>query len=74
MPSYDFRDKQTGEVVEKRISLSDYDQFVIDNPNLERYLGNQVLHWQEGGLKIDSGMSEVLKRIKVNNVGSTIQV
>lgn len=74
MPLYDFRDKQTGEVVEKRISLSDYDQFVIDNPNLERYLGNQVLHWQEGGLKIDSGMSEVLQRIKSNNVGSTIQV
>lgn len=73
-PMYDFRVKETGEILEKRLSISDYDNFVKDNPQLERYLGNQTLHWQEGGLKVDGGMTEVLNRIKSNHHESTIQV
>lgn len=74
MPMYDFYNKETGEVTEHRIALSELDKFKEDNPNLERYLGNQTLHWQEGGLKIDGGMTEVLNRIKTHHHDSTIQV
>lgn len=74
MPLYDFRDKTTGEIIEKRISLAEFDDFMKENPNLERYLGNQQLNFYEGVPKIDGGMKEVLTRIKTHHHESTIQV
>lgn len=38
MPLYDFQDKETGEVIEHNISLSKYDDFIKDNPNLKRVI------------------------------------
>ena len=37
MPIYEFKDKETGEVSEKIMSLSQYDDYLKENPNLERY-------------------------------------
>lgn len=37
MPVYEFKDKETGEVTEKILSLSKYDEYLKENPNLERY-------------------------------------
>jgi hypothetical protein len=37
MPSYDFMNKETGEVEEHRMSYTKLDQFKIDNPHLEQY-------------------------------------
>ena len=36
MPLYDFKNTETGEYEEKFVSMSNYDQFLIDNPHLER--------------------------------------
>ena len=36
MPSYDFENKETGEVEEHIIKISEYDQFLKDNPQLKR--------------------------------------
>jgi len=37
MPSYDFFNKNTGEVEEYRMSYTVLDQFKLDNPHLEQY-------------------------------------
>lgn len=37
MPLYEFKNKETGEVSEIVLGLSEYDQYLKDNPNLERY-------------------------------------
>jgi len=37
MPSYDMKNKETGEVKEYRMSYKVLDQFLLDNPNLEIY-------------------------------------
>ena len=37
MPTYEFRDKDTGETFEKRMSMLDLDKYKEDNPNLEQY-------------------------------------
>lgn len=74
MAVYDFRDKITGEVTERVLKMSEYDQFIADNPNLERYYGNQVINFYEGTPKIDGGFKEVLNRIKSHHHESTIQV
>lgn len=36
MALYDFRNKKTGKVKEYDMKISEYDQFVIDHPELER--------------------------------------
>lgn len=38
MPTYDFRNRETGEYEEHVIRMSEYDQFVKDHPELERVI------------------------------------
>lgn len=35
MPTYEFRNKETGEVTEKFMSMSAREQYLLDNPHLE---------------------------------------
>lgn len=37
MPSYDFINKETGEVTEHRMSYTKLDEFKTENPHLEQY-------------------------------------
>jgi hypothetical protein len=37
MPTYDFKNKETGEISEHRMSYTVLDQFKKDNPHLEQY-------------------------------------
>lgn len=36
MPLYEFRNRETGEVSETTLRISEYDQYLEDNPDLER--------------------------------------
>ena len=38
MPLYDFQNKETEEVAEYNISISEYDNFIKDNPDLKRVI------------------------------------
>lgn len=63
MPTYTFRDKQTDDVVELQMRISELDVFKEQNPHLEQTIGspNVVRHKD---LKPDSGWRDVLKGIK----------
>ena len=37
MPTYQFRDKETGEISEVRMSFTLLDKYKEDNPHLEQY-------------------------------------
>ena len=37
MPVYEFKNSETNEIVEKILRISEYDQFVKDNPELVRH-------------------------------------
>mgnify|MGYP001171828943 CR=1 FL=1 len=68
MPSYDFENKETGEVEEHILKISEYDQFLKDNPQLKRvYLSAPSIDY-DGGKSILSkagdGWKEVQDRIK----------
>lgn len=39
MPSYDFMNKETGQIETHKMSWKDLDAFKQANPNLERYIG-----------------------------------
>lgn len=72
MPTYDFQDKQTGEIVTRIMKIADRDQFLLDNPNMEPYhgvapsMGDPV---RLGFRKIDGGFKEVLQKISERTPG-----
>jgi len=37
MPLYSLKDKNTGEVFDKLLKISEYEQYLLDNPHIERY-------------------------------------
>ena len=75
MPTYTFRDKETGEKTEHLIRLADYDQFKEDNPHLERVIegasiGDPVLL---GVRKTPDSFNSLVKNIKKRYHRSTIE-
>lgn len=40
MPQYDFKNKETGEIIEVTLRISDYDQWIINNPKYERHFAS----------------------------------
>lgn len=66
MPTYAFRDKATGNISEIILRMSEYDQYVKDHPNLERFFTpDQALNIISGvgGIRTDQGFKEVLSKI-----------
>jgi len=75
MPTYSFRDKQTGEVIERFLSFTGREEFLQQNPNLEQvhitapaFTGDHI----DGVKKYDTGFKEVLQRIHEKTPGSQL--
>ena len=73
MPTYDFRNKETGEVFERIMKIADKKQYLLDNPHLEQALlsapaftGDHII------VKKDSGFKEVLQKIHEKTPGSQL--
>ena len=64
MPSYDFKNKKTGEIIEVRMSMNDLDKYKEDNPDMERYFGNQAPATMYGKPKQSDGFKEVMQKIQ----------
>jgi hypothetical protein len=52
MPSYDFLNKNTGEIEEHRMSYTVLDEFITNNPHLERYHSAQNLPIMSDGMRM----------------------
>ena len=66
MPTYVFRNKETGEQFEQVMRMSELDPFRAENPHLETVIqavafGDPV---RLGVRKMDTGFKEVLQKIK----------
>ena len=67
MPTYDFRHKETGEIIEKVMKVSERDDFLRDNPDYESVIlgapsiGDPI---RLGVRKPDQGFREVLQKAK----------
>lgn len=73
MPTYDFRNKETGEVFERIMKIAEKEQYLLENPNIEQtivsapaFTGDHVV------LKKDSGFKEVLQKIHEKTPGSQL--
>ena len=75
MPTYSFRNKETGEEFDEIMSISKLDQYKIDNPQLEQLLGTPPIGdpIRLGMKKPDDTFRDILKQIKKNNDGKRIR-
>ena len=77
MATYTFRDENTGEVTEHIMPISEHDAFTKANPHLKQVpmpvATISRYHGQSGtNLKPAEGFREVLRGIKANHKGSTV--
>ena len=81
MPTYNFRDVNTGEETEVFMKIAELDQYKEDNPHLEQFLTKApAMSYDAVGLgvrKTDDNFNSLLKHIKKGNskgvTKSTIQ-
>jgi hypothetical protein len=73
MPTYEFRNIETGEVTEHIMRISEREQFIQDNPHLQQtitsapaFAGDHIT------IKKDTGFKEVLQRIHSLTPGSQL--
>jgi hypothetical protein len=75
MPTYVFRNKETGEQFEKILKISELDSFRAENPQLETII-QAVAFGDPTKLsttrKFDSGFKEVLQKIHERTPGSEL--
>lgn len=74
MPFYKFKNKETQEVVEKFLKISEKESFLKDNPELESILEAPMLcdPVRVGARKMDTGFKEVLQKIHEKTPGSEL--
>jgi hypothetical protein len=67
MPTYDFKNSETGEVTEHFMSYKVLDQFKKDNPSLSQVIGApQIVGGTGDRVKTDDGFKAVLSKIGEN--------
>jgi len=75
MPSYEFKNTSTGEIVEVVVRMTEYDEFLRNNPHLERFnsgaaaIGDPI---KLGFRKPDDAFRDRLRDIKRSHYRSKI--
>jgi hypothetical protein len=75
MPTYVFRNKETGEQFEQVMKMSELDKFREENPQLETIIQAAAFGdptKMSSTRKFDSGFKEVLQRIHEKTPGSQL--
>lgn len=75
MPTYSFRNKETGEEFEDFMSISAFDQYLLDNPHIESFPTGAPPTLDPvrlGRIKPDEGFRDVLRNMKHQQRGTTI--
>jgi len=74
MPNYSFRNKETGEEWEEFMGISEADQFLENNPHVERFVSRApgLVGGTGDRTKTDGGFKEVLSKIAEANPNSAL--
>jgi len=75
MPTYSFRNKETGEIFDQIMRIAEREEFLVQNPHLETvitgapaFTGDHITAVK----KYDTGFKEVLQRIHEKTPGSQL--
>lgn len=77
MPTYSFRNKETGETFDQFMTISAREEFLKENPNLETVITGAPMMMdpvRAGVRKIDNGFKEVLQKIHSKTPGSALKL
>lgn len=72
MPTYEFRNTETNETFEKRMKISEREQYLKDNPNIVPVVTAPAFSYDNSalsGMQPSDGFKDVLKNIKDKAVG-----
>lgn len=75
MPTYDFKNKDTGEVFEKIMKIAEREVYLQENSNIEPFIGAAPAIGDSvrlGVRKIDNGFKDVLQQIHARTPGSRL--
>jgi hypothetical protein len=74
MPTYTFRNKETGEMHDELMRMSQREIYLSENPHLEQIIGSPAIGdpVRLGVRTIDDGFREVLSKIHNNNYKSNL--
>lgn len=75
MPTYTFKNKETGSEETHFFSLAEREEYVKNNPNMVQQLSTPAFgdSVRLGIRRIDDNFNDVLKKAKSSHVGSTIE-
>lgn len=77
MPTYTFRNKETGETFDQFMTIASREQFLKENPNLESIISGAPMMMdpvRAGVRKVDNGFKEVLQKIHSRTPGSKLDL
>jgi len=72
MPTYTFKNADSGEIEEHFMKISELDAFRQSNPHLSTVIGSSTLVRDSGRMKPDDNFRDLLKTIKKGNRRSNI--
>lgn len=67
MPTYNFKNKETGEVIERLMKIKEMEEYLENNPNMEMYHGTPIPMGDPirlGLKKPDGAFRDILKNMK----------
>jgi hypothetical protein len=73
MPTYNFRNKKTDEVITEMMTIAEMQEYLESNPDFEQIIGSPKIVSDRGtNLKVDGGFRESIAKVKetytVNNI------
>jgi hypothetical protein len=77
MPTYTFKNKETGETFDQFMTIASREQFLKENPNLETIISGAPMMMdpvRAGVRKVDNGFKEVLQKIHSRTPGSKLDL
>lgn len=74
MPSYTFRDKESGEEFEHFVKMAELEDFLARNPHIEQCVQCPAISYTAITPKPDEGFRDVLREIKKKHYKSTINI
>lgn len=71
MPTYTFKNTETGETFDQFMSMSKREEFLKENPHLETVIGAVAMIRDTP--KLPGGFREVLQKVHAGSPGSTLK-